>query len=291
MFIDLHTHSTASDGSFSPRRLVEAVLSSGLSALAITDHDTAAGVEEALQAGAELGLEVVSGVEISARHQPGQMHIVGLFVDHRSTRLNNWLKEREIIRDQRNAGMISKLRKLGIDISLSEVEAEAAGVVGRPHIAKVLIRKGVVESVEDAFRKYLARGKKAYCDRVHPSPEDSIREIHRAGGLAILAHYIYCGTRNEEELGALLRRLKEMGLDGMEIYYSDYTPAQAELAARMAQRVSLLPSGGSDFHGDSKPQVKLGSGYGNLRIPYRVLGNLKEALNKLRIKNDGNRNT
>lgn len=278
MFIDLHTHSTASDGSLSPRRLVETALSSGLSALAITDHDTAAGVEEALRAGAELGLEVVSGVEISARHRPGQMHIVGLFIDYRSSRLNTWLKERERIRDQRNTGIITKLRGLGIDISLSEVEAKAEGVVGRPHIAEVLLEKGAVRSREEAFLKFLNRGQPAYCDRVHPSPEDSIREIHRAGGLAILAHYIYCGTRNEEELEALLRRLKEMGMDGMEIYYADYTPAQAELAARMAKRVGLLPSGGSDFHGASKPEVKVGFGFGDLRIPYRILKDLKAAL-------------
>ena len=277
MPIDLHTHSTASDGSLTPHQLVETALASGLSALALTDHDTTAGVEEALRAGAELGLEVVSGVEISARRQPGQMHIVGLFVDHRSPRLNRWLKEREVIRDRRNAGIISKLRELGIDISLAEVEAKADGVVGRPHIAEVMLEKGAVRSREEAFRKYLAHGRPAYCDRVHPSPEDSILEIHRAGGLAILAHYIYCRARDERELEALLGRLKEMGLDGMEVYYSDYTPAQTDLAARMASRFHLLPSGGSDFHGDSKPEVKLGSGFGNLRIPYRLLEDLKEA--------------
>lgn len=257
--------------------MVELACSSGLKALALTDHDTTAGVEVALRAGAELGLEVVSGVEISARHRPGQMHIVGLFIDHHSSRLNSWLKEREIIRNQRNAGIISKLQKIGIDISLSEVEAKADGVVGRPHIAEVLLEKGTVQSIEEAFRKFLAEGRPAYCDRVHPLPEDSIREIHLAGGLAILAHYIYCRARNDNELEALLRRLKEMGLDGLEIYYGDYTSEQTARAERLACRLDLLPSGGSDFHGASKPQVKLGSGFGKLRVPYSVLENLKEA--------------
>lgn len=277
--IDLHTHSTASDGSLTPTELVAAAKAEGLAAIALTDHDTVAGVEEALEAGRRLGIEVIPGVEISAEHSPGQMHIVGLFIDPADAGLREWLAELAGGRDNRNPRIIGKLQDLGIDITMSEVAAVAGeGSVGRPHIAKVLLAKGAVKTTQEAFDRYLAKGAVAYFDRLRATPEESIARIHAAGGLAILAHPNLCGAGGERELEEVVSCLKNVGLDGIEVQYSTFSPNDADLCALLARKFDLLPSGGTDFHGATKPDIHLGRGRGTVDVPYAMLEKMKSAL-------------
>ena len=278
--VDLHAHTTASDGSLTPTELVEAAKEAGLAAIAVTDHDTIEGVAEALEAGERLGVEVVPGVEVSAEHSPGQMHIVGLLIDSESESLATWLDEIMGGRDNRNPRIIAKLQELGIDITMEEVEAIAGeGAVGRPHIAQVLVAEGAVATTQEAFDRFLAKGAVAYFDRLRATPEDAIAQIHAAGGLAILAHANYCGAESPEELEALVRSLKDMGLDGIETQYSTFTEEDAALCAELAERIDLLPSGGTDFHGTTKPTIRLGVGTGDIDVPYETLARLKTAAN------------
>jgi hypothetical protein len=277
--IDLHTHTSASDGSFSPAHLVRAAAAAELSAVAVTDHDITSGVAEALTEGREAGIEVVPGVEVSAEWKPGQMHIVGLFIDPADKGLIGWLGEILAGRNTRNARIVERLRELGIDITLDEVLAVAGeGAVGRPHFAQVLIEKGAVRTRQEAFDRFLAKGTPGYVDRVRATPEDAIARIHAAGGLAVLAHINYCGHRNDAELRAWVTQLKDAGLDGIETRYQTYTLEDETLADALADEFDLAPSGGSDFHGADMPGVELGTGRGNLRVPYQFLNALRTRL-------------
>lgn len=261
-----------------PTELVEAARETGLAAIAITDHDTIEGVAEAMEAGARLGVEVVAGVEVSAQHSPGQMHILGLLIDPASASLNEWLGEIMGGRDNRNPRIIAKLQELGIDITMEEVEAIAGdGAVGRPHIAQVLVAKGAVSSTQAAFDCYLAKGAVAYFDRLRAAPADAIAQIHAAGGLAVLAHPQFCGAENDEALEELVRSLKDIGLDGIETQYSSFTAEDAALCASIARKLDLLESGGTDFHGGAKPTIRLGVGKGTVNVPYETLARLKDA--------------
>jgi len=276
--VDLHTHTTASDGTCTPTALVEVAMQTALAAVAVTDNDTLAGVPEAEQAARKLGMELVPGVEVSAEHSPGSMHIVGLLLDWRHGGLNDWLTELSAGRARRNPRIISRLQGLGVDIEMAEAEAQAfGGQVGRPHIAQVLVSKGVVGSVEEAFNRYLAKHAPAYAERPRATPREAIAHIHAAGGLAILAHPETCRARGAAELEALLRSLMAVGLDGVEVHTSGSSPEQRVLTARLCARLGLLPSGGSDYHGDVRPSVRLGKGRGNLRVPYALLQRLKAA--------------
>lgn len=291
--VDLHCHSTASDGRLTPEQLVALAASSGLQALALTDHDTVAGLESFTRAGKSAGLETVPGVEISARYERGTMHIVGLFIDSRSLEFRAFLKQLADGRRARNPQIVAKLCALGFPLTMEEVEADAgiqeqgAGggafdkSIGRPHIAAVLIQKGYVKDKQEAFDRYLAKGRPAYVSRFAATPAESISQIHAAGGLAILAHPAYLQAKNEAELETLVRGLKDARLDGIEVYYSTHTPEQTACCARLAQKFGLAISGGSDFHGDDEGNreglsVQLGSGIaGSLNLPYAVLEDLK----------------
>ena len=261
-----------------PTELVEAAKAARLAAIAITDHDTIEGVAEGMEAGARLGVEVIAGVEVSAEHSPGQMHILGLLVDPASASLNEWLSEMMGGRDSRNPRIIARLRQLGIDITMEDVEAVAGeGAMGRPHIAQVLVAKGAVSSRQAAFDHYLAKDALAYFDRLRATPADAIAKIHAAGGLAILAHPQYCGARSDNELKTLVSGLKDIGLDGIETQYTSFTREDADLCARIARDLDLLESGGTDFHGTTKPDTRLGDGKGTVNVPYETLARLKEA--------------
>lgn len=276
--IDLHAHTTASDGSLSPTELVRAAKEAGLAAVAVTDHDITAGIAEAAAAGEAEGVEVVPGVEVSAEYKPGQMHILGLLIDPDATELSDWLGEILDGRNDRNPRIVAALQDLGIAITMEEVEAVAGeGAVGRPHIAQVLLAKGVVKDIQEAFDRYLATGMPAYFDRVRATPESAIAQIHRAGGVAILAHCHYCGAKDANELESVIRRLKESGLDGMEVHHSTFRDEDRRAAESICVKLDLLPSGGSDFHGALKPDIQLGVGRGNLAISYEILAGLKEA--------------
>lgn len=297
--IDLHSHSTASDGRLSPEQLVREALQAGVTTLALTDHDTLGGLAEFNQLGQQLGLETISGVEVSAEFRSalgkGSMHIVGLFVEPRPD-FKIFLGKLAEGRRVRNPKIIAKLRALGLDITLEEVELEA-GVkdlgpgggaieksIGRPHFASVLVRKGYVKNKQEAFDKYLAEGASGYSERFTADPVESIRQIHAAGGVAVLAHPTYLNVARPEALDDLVAELAQAGLDGIEVYYSSFTPEETARMLKLAEKNNLAPSGGSDFHGESRElagerYVELGRGRGNLKVPPEVLVELKRRRN------------
>lgn len=289
--VDLHCHSTASDGRLTPQKLVERATQMGLRALALTDHDTIGGLAALHAAAKGTTLETISGVEISADYTKGTLHIVGLFVDAANESFRAFLKKLADGRNVRNPLIVEKLRALGFEITMKEVEDEA-GIgaegggggaidksIGRPHISAVLIKKGFVRSKQEAFDKYLAKGQPAYVTRFVASPEESIAQIHSSGGIAVLAHPTYLKAESAVEMERIIGDLKSKGLDGIEVQYSTHTPEQTELCAGLAKKFDLTPSGGSDFHGEtgrSGRSVELGTGIaGTLAIPCRVLDGLK----------------
>ncbi|NLH96861.1 MAG: PHP domain-containing protein [Clostridiaceae bacterium] len=282
-YIDLHTHSMASDGSMTPAELVRHAFQSGLAAMALTDHDTVAGVEEALEEGARTGVEVIAGVEISVSlsewgFNPDEieMHLLGYFFTDGYRSLQPVLEDLRRRREQRNPKIIEKLNGMGIDITMEEVAAKApGGVVGRGHIARVLMEKGYTASVEEGFAKYLGTGKPAYVSKDKLTPEQGIAVILEAGGVPVLAHPVLLGLERGQ-LPAVLERLKKAGLKGIEALYSENTPEQTRELLEVAEKTGLKVTGGSDFHGIFKPEIKIGTGRGNLKIPYRLLEELKD---------------
>ncbi|MFZ3171388.1 MAG: PHP domain-containing protein [Carboxydocellales bacterium] len=276
-FIDLHVHTTASDGTLKPQEVVAYAYNKGLKAIAITDHDTIQGVAEALQAGREVGLEVIPGVEISVGHSGGELHLLGYLVDINSPVLREGLQQLQEYREQRNPQMITKLRNLGIELTLEEVEAIAVGdIIGRPHFAAVLVEKGIVQDKQQAFDRYLAHGRPAYVKKEKLTPQQGIQLVLAAGGIPVLAHPKYLPeSTSPEKLRSLLRELKNMGLKGLEVYYSKHSPEEEQLYRRLAKEEGLLITGGTDFHGGNTLEIELGIGLGNLRIPYVLAERLK----------------
>lgn len=273
--IDLHTHSTFSDGSLTPEELVRAAVRSGLAAVALTDHDNVAGVPRFLAAAAKMPLRAISGVEISADFYPGTMHILGYFVDPHNAPLEEALKWIREGRELRNEQILKKLIELGLKITWDEVKSYAGeDVVGRPHFAQALLARGYVRSKDEAFERYLGKGKAAYADRRRFSPTDCIRLIREAGGVAVLAHPFTLGLPFDE-VRLLLRTLKDSGLGGVEVIYTEHTPEMQSAYDAMAKELDLVPTGGSDFHGVIMPDIKLGRGFGNLAVPDVVLEQLE----------------
>lgn len=272
--IDLHIHTTFSDGTCSPEEVVRIAKEKGLFAIAVTDHDTTDGVKIALKKGQEMGIEVISGVEISADFEI-EMHILGLFIDVDNVFLQDKLKILEVFRKERNPKIIKKLRKMGYDISMEDVERVASGeVIGRPHIARVLVQKGYFDSTKAVFEKLLGFGKPAYVKKEKLKPYEAIRAIKEANGIAILAHphkYLYLDEGPEN----VFEELKEYGLDGLEVYHSDHTDKETRELLEIAKKLDLVISGGSDFHGANKPDIEIGIGRGNLNIGIDVLQMLK----------------
>lgn len=298
-YIDLHTHTTASDGSMTPVELVRHAYEKGLSAVAVTDHDTIAGVESALKEGNRLGIEVIPGVEISVDFSKwnesgdssspdspvkklplplsAEMHLLGYFFNGKYPSIANTLEELHEKREQRNPKIVKKLNELGFDITLSEVNRLAAGGnAGRPHIARIMIEKGYAASMEEAFDKYLAAGRPAYFKKDKLTPAEGISEIIRSGGVPVLAHPIYL-YMNSEQLDILLGQLAKAGLKGIEAYYTDNTQEQTAELLYLSEKHRLLATGGSDFHGSFKPDIEIGSGRGSLKVPYHLLTALKQA--------------
>jgi len=279
--IDLHLHTTHSDGSQSPADVVRLAHEAGVSALAITDHDITTGLPEAIAAGQELGIEIIPGIEISSRHGESELHVLGYFLKWEDARLNERLMTLRESRHRRNPKIIELLQAAGIDITYDEVRAVAGSdSVGRPHIARVLMDKKVVTTAKEAFDRFLAEGKAAYVPRDLPAPVDAIRWIKDAGGLAVLAHPTWVKT-TEGTLTDLARQLKEQGLDGVEVHYSTHTPRQTRTYLSLAKQLGLLVTGGSDFHGVTKPDIEVGTGKGSLHVPDHLLPKLKDAAAKL----------
>lgn len=273
-YIDLHTHSTCSDGTLTPAEVVKLAKEKGLSAIALTDHDTVDGLNEAIETGSDIGIEVITGIEFSVAADT-EMHLLGLNFDIDCPAIKNILDEMIIQRDLRNYKVIELLGKLGIHITIEDILAEATSkVTGRSQIAKAMLKKGYVSSIKEAFDRYLSFGKPAFVERSTLTPEDAISIIHKSGGKSFLAHLNQTG-KSDEELYELLTRLKEYGLDGIEGYYTEYTEDMNFRYRKMAEDIGLLLSGGSDFHGTNKDGYELGTGKGNLKIPYNLLEKIK----------------
>jgi 3',5'-nucleoside bisphosphate phosphatase len=279
--LDLHLHTIHSDGSCTPTEVVNMAHQAGVTALAITDHDIMTGVVEAMEAGQQCGIEIIPGVEISSLSGNSELHILGYFLDRHDPDLLARLKTLRDGRHLRNPRIIERLQTLGIDITYDEVRALAGSdSVGRPHIARALMDKRVVASAKEAFDRFLAEGKPAYVPRDLPSPAEAICWIKAARGLAVLAHPTWVKVA-EQPLVDLVRQLKADGLDGVEVYYSTHAARQTREYLSLAQQLGLLVTGGSDFHGLTKPDIEVGIGKGTLHIPTSLLPKMKEAAGRL----------
>jgi predicted metal-dependent phosphoesterase TrpH len=275
--IDLHLHTTHSDGSLPPSEVLKLAGHAGVAALAITDHDITSGIPEAVAAGQELGIEVIPGVEVSSFDGRSELHILGYFLDWQDPILDTRLATLRASRHRRNPLIIDRLRAAGLEISYDEVRTLAGTEsVGRPHIAQVLMQKKYVSSAKEAFDRYLAEGRPAYVPRELPPPADAIQWIREAKGIAVLAHPTWVKD-NGDGLRSCVATLKEAGLDGVEVHYSTHSKAQTASYLEMAQRLDLLITGGSDFHGITKPDIEVGYGRGDLKVNPRLLEPLKSA--------------
>ena len=278
--IDLQMHSCFSDGSMTPTQLVQEAKQLGLSAIALTDHDTIDGIPEFLQAGTELNILTIPGVEISVDTKlprNGHMHMLGLFINPQDPNLKSKLDYLRSHRNERAQKILYKLKELGAEVSLEELQKEAGeGSIGRPHIAKILLRKGIVSSLQEAFDVYLAKGKPAYVDKIKFDEVNAISLIKKAGGLAILAHPHLMNYNNSEETSAKIMQLKDMGLDGFEVYYSGLEKSLTQQLIKLAQQHDFVISGGSDYHGKNKDNIKMGTGRNDLKIPDEIYFGLKE---------------
>lgn len=281
--IDLHTHSTESDGTLSPEELIKHAKEQGLSAIALTDHDAISGIEKARPVADELGLEFVPGVELSTDYQGQEVHILGYYIDTEQPEFLKQLKEFVDTREQRNEKMAVLLQQERFDITMDALTAENPdSVITRAHFARYLVEHGFVKDRETVFAKYLGDGCKCYVPREKITPFEAIRLIQLGGGLAFFAHPVLCHM-NHDRLRFFIKSLKEAGLNGLEAIYSMNAPGDERNMIKFAEEFNLLISGGSDFHGSNKPQIQLGAGKGNLRIPYEILERIKEARQNLTV--------
>jgi predicted metal-dependent phosphoesterase TrpH len=255
--VDLHLHTTASDGSLPPPGLVALALERGLRHIAVTDHDSTEGVDAALRAAQDTPLEVIPGVELNTDTPDGELHILGYFLDHHDPEFAERLSRQRASRMGRGEGMVRRLRDLGLDVSWGRVQAIAGegGAVGRPHVARALVEGGYVASIKEAFDRYIGNDGPAYVARAKLEPAEAVTIVRRAGGLPVLAH-----PADIPELGSFLPGLIAAGLVGLECYYGVYPPQTVEPLVAAARDFGLVPTGGSDFHGlDVQPQFDLGA--------------------------------
>ena len=273
--IDLHCHSTFSDGSFAPEQLVEMAAAKGLAALALTDHDTVAGLPRFLAAGAGRPIRLVPGVELSVDCSHGVMHMLGYWMDVDHPELVEQMEWIRNGRNLRNRGMLEKLNELGFALAWDEVAAFAGeDVVGRPHFAQAMLQKGYAKDKNEVFDKWLGDGKPAYVDRPRLTAEAAVALIRRAGGVAVLAHPFTLRI-GKESMAKLFSDLAAQGLAGVECYYSEHSADLTRDYLAMARQVGLVPTGGSDFHGEVSPGISLGTGFGGLNVPDEALAELE----------------
>ena len=276
MKIDLHIHSTASDGSLSPAEILTLAQDLKLGAVAITDHDTIDGSKGAIAFGIPPSIQFLTGVEISASPPPsfpcsGSFHILGYAINLNDPTLNDTLSLLQESRKNRNPKILTLLSKMSIRLTLEEIRAGVGECqMGRPHIAQMMVKRGYVRSIDEAFDKYLGRGKSAYVDKYRIDCSQAIEIIINAGGIPVLAHPILLQMEHEKSIEDLVITLKKMGLKGIEVYYPEHTSALVSNYTEIANRHNLLMTGGTDFHGAIKPEIKMGSGRGDLSIPYAL---------------------
>ena len=277
--VDLHIHTSASDGSAAPADAIRTAREIGLAAVAVTDHDSVSGIAEAVAAGEALGVEVVPGIEISADYRGVQAHILGLFIDPESPALRPALDWAVNERVERNRQMVAAMAADGFDISIAELQANNPdSVLGRPHMAEHLMKRGYVSSVQEAFDRYLGDDRPYYLPKRRIPLDVTAQLIREAGGIAVVAHPFQYGY-DETELLDYINAARTAGCTAIEAYYSEHSPGQRDYILALAQQYGLLVSGGSDWHGTRKPYIRMGSGIGgNLAVPYSVLEGLKAAL-------------
>ncbi len=275
--IDLHVHTSASDGTTAPGDIAAAAARAGLSAIAITDHDTVDGYLEAVSSVSGSEVEIIPGIEISTRFN-ASVHILGYYIDPASEHLLpvlNWVIQD---RDARNEKICAMMQRDGIRVDYAEMKERAGGgVIGRPHFAEILMKAGLAKDITDAFERFLNKGRRYWIARNFVPIEDSIRIILRSGGIPVLAHPFQYRL-DEEELRDLIEHCLDYGLMGMECRYSGYTPQQSAYLEGLAKEYSLIRTGGSDFHGDRKPHIQLGTGTGDLYVPYDFLEEVRSAV-------------
>lgn len=288
--IDLHTHSTRSDGTLTPAELIRYAAQKGLAAIALTDHDTIDGIEEAVQAARSLSSqdpdalvpEVIPGVELSTEYRGKDIHIVGLFIDWQNREFADRLRGFADARIYRNRKMCSLLTENGCPVSYEDLEAAFPDtVITRAHFAQYLLDRGMISSIDEAFRKLIGDDCPCFVPREKITPHDAVRFLLRFGGVPILAHPLQY-KMGETELDALVASLTGLGLDGIEVYYSTHRQADTANLSRIAEKYGLLLSGGSDFHGTRKQNLDLGTGYGHLYVPDTVLPPIRERALKRR---------
>ena len=281
MSLDLHIHSVFSDGTNTPAELVAMADRKRLTTIALTDHDTLDGFEPAVQAATGMAIEVLSGLEISMVHGDVSLHVLGYCLDIADPALNEALGRLQAGREERNVRILERLADEGIDVSFADLaRVSKSGQTGRPHIARVMLEKGAVRSMQEAFERYLGRGACAYVSRTVLSAEEAIRVIRGAGGLAVLAHPLQ-GDPTLERLPGLLRELVPLGLDGIEAYYPTHSARVRRKLKSAADHYDLLLTGGSDFHGDIRPGTTLAGGK-NVSVPDEILTRMKERLDRRR---------
>jgi len=273
---DLHIHTTASDGTFLPRRVVREAAKRGINVIAITDHDTVQGIPEAIRAGRDINVEVIPGVELATDVRGVEVHILGLFIDWKSKTLQNTLKHLSLQRVSRMRKMISKLAQFGMNIKFEEVsELAKGGIIGRLHLAQVIKKKGHVEHIAEAFNKYIGDKKACYVSRHKLSQEETISLIHRTGGISIIAHPMLLHRDD------IIIELIKKGLCGIEAFYHHQAKEINEYYQKMAKDYGLLVTGGSDCHGEAKDQILMGS----VKIPYEYVERLKKYRESISGKN------
>lgn len=274
--IDLHAHTNVSDGTLSPTALVQRAADAGLVALAVTDHDHVGGLGEARAAGGRLGVEIVPGIELSVEHRGHDVHLLGYLIDERDAALLARLDALRETRARRAERIVEKLNAHGVAITMADVRRHAheGAAVGRPHVARALVDGGAVASVQEAFDVWLADGKPANVPKAKLAAKDAIDMLHAAGGVAVIAHAV---TLPEPARETIVREFAALGLDGIEVWHSKHEAPERARFTAWAQALDLVQTGGSDYHGDNKPAVQLGTGIAwNVQVDERALDALKQ---------------
>ncbi|OOB80290.1 MAG: hypothetical protein BEN19_05710 [Epulopiscium sp. Nuni2H_MBin003] len=275
--IDLHVHSTVSDGTFTPKQVALYAAAKSLYCIALTDHDTTDGVKECQQYAKEVGVEVISGVEISAGYKEREIHMLAYFIDIENEQLKKTLHKISTERKERNLKIIDKLNEIGLEISYQDLNPEDKNIsITRGNIARALLQKGYISNIEEAFKKYIGKNGPAYVSREYVDYTECIDVIHQAGGLAVVAHpYLY-----KLDTPTFIADLKQAGLDGIEVIYPEHTSEMQEMYFKLCKQYDLFVTGGSDFHGGNKPSIDMGNGFGKTIVHMDLLTNMKARLQK-----------